>query len=576
MIYDGCVFSILIATHWIYYVPKYCVGVPLDNICIRNEEEIKKKFNSMANIDLHRHLEYCDTHFLEMIARSSAFVDKTLLIRRILETKEKIVLITYPPGTGKTMNLEMLKSFFEIRAKRTTSAFDQTVKIMPQELSSTYKFFTTGVLDTSNDAPFQSNGYVGHAKCPYPTPKATYTRPPMILKYITFIRKHLGVYPVISMRFRSPYFRVKNITSSLTEYICDVFKQHVFLKGIVRTLIKSKTTTKADKKRAREVMETLNYYNGHCHYGGNDLETWDVENSMQILSQILYEFLGRQVIVLIDDYIETLRYYLSESDYCLPLGQYKKDLQSGLQVLRNFFEATFRSPHVKKVILTGVLSINNKDLFPNSTEYVHYNAIDNDLQQFYGITENEMEILFQHYVMLSKMQKDVQFYKGSVMKSNTSFTIYNTWSIVNFLKEKKIDQYFIKYKNIFKRVSNLLDMKILSGVLKPLFGGGKKLIRFVDSQMNFYMEKLNLDTTVLPSGVLNRSIETEIQIKKSSLWENSTYTEEDINRILSWMCEMGYLSISEIVSRNRQNGTSIYVQFFNEETKQAFQKLSVF
>ena len=42
------------------------------------------------------------------------YVDKTLLIEQVLEEGSKVKLFTRPRRFGKTLNMSMLKSFFEI------------------------------------------------------------------------------------------------------------------------------------------------------------------------------------------------------------------------------------------------------------------------------------------------------------------------------------------------------------------------------------------------------------------------------------------------------------------------------
>ena len=51
--------------------------------------------------------------FKEMIDKDYYFVDKSLLIRELLEKKTKVCLITRPRRFGKTLNMSMIRRFFE-------------------------------------------------------------------------------------------------------------------------------------------------------------------------------------------------------------------------------------------------------------------------------------------------------------------------------------------------------------------------------------------------------------------------------------------------------------------------------
>lgn len=51
--------------------------------------------------------------FKELILKKYYYVDKTLLIKELLDKKGKVTLFTRPRRFGKTLNLSMLKYYFE-------------------------------------------------------------------------------------------------------------------------------------------------------------------------------------------------------------------------------------------------------------------------------------------------------------------------------------------------------------------------------------------------------------------------------------------------------------------------------
>ena len=58
-------------------------------------------------------------NFREIQKSGFYYVDKTKLIEQLLENWSKVNLFTRPRRFGKTLNMSMLKSFFEIGADRT-------------------------------------------------------------------------------------------------------------------------------------------------------------------------------------------------------------------------------------------------------------------------------------------------------------------------------------------------------------------------------------------------------------------------------------------------------------------------
>ncbi|NMF05111.1 AAA family ATPase [Clostridium beijerinckii] len=67
--------------------------------------------------------------FKELIEGNHYFVDKSLLIKEFLENGGKIILTPRPRRFGKTLNLSMLKYFFDIRTKEVTQDLFKGLKI---------------------------------------------------------------------------------------------------------------------------------------------------------------------------------------------------------------------------------------------------------------------------------------------------------------------------------------------------------------------------------------------------------------------------------------------------------------
>ncbi|WP_160683850.1 AAA family ATPase [Clostridium sp. C2-6-12] len=67
--------------------------------------------------------------FRELIERNNYFVDKSLLIKEFIENGAKIILTPRPRRFGKTLNLSMLRYFFDIREKEETKDLFRGLKI---------------------------------------------------------------------------------------------------------------------------------------------------------------------------------------------------------------------------------------------------------------------------------------------------------------------------------------------------------------------------------------------------------------------------------------------------------------
>ena len=71
--------------------------------------------------------------FEEIIDKNRCYADKTLFIRDIIESESKVILFTRPRRFGKTLNMSMLKTFFEKPTEgKDTSHYFKNLKIWQQ------------------------------------------------------------------------------------------------------------------------------------------------------------------------------------------------------------------------------------------------------------------------------------------------------------------------------------------------------------------------------------------------------------------------------------------------------------
>ena len=64
-------------------------------------------------------IPYGISDFSRLIDQNYYYVDKTELIEQVLEDGSQVILFTRPRRFGKTLNMSMLKNFFEIGADST-------------------------------------------------------------------------------------------------------------------------------------------------------------------------------------------------------------------------------------------------------------------------------------------------------------------------------------------------------------------------------------------------------------------------------------------------------------------------
>jgi len=95
---------------------------------------MKKEVYSKGQIqDLDSHskktIQIGTSDFRELIQENNYFIDKSLIIKEFIENGAKIILTPRPRRFGKTLNLSMLRYFFDIRTKEETKDLFNGLKI---------------------------------------------------------------------------------------------------------------------------------------------------------------------------------------------------------------------------------------------------------------------------------------------------------------------------------------------------------------------------------------------------------------------------------------------------------------
>ena len=73
-----------------------------------------------------------ESDFKMLRVNNNYYIDKTMYIKHIMDNKSKVILVTRPRRFGKTLNMSMLKYYFDCTAKDSKDLFEG-LKIMEQE-----------------------------------------------------------------------------------------------------------------------------------------------------------------------------------------------------------------------------------------------------------------------------------------------------------------------------------------------------------------------------------------------------------------------------------------------------------
>lgn len=223
-------------------------------------------------------------------------------------------------------------------------------------------------------------------------------------------RRLQGTYPVIYLSFAgiksSDFFSVK---MEIYQLIVDMFEKHRFLKkeGIIEG---------ADEKFFDSVsMEMPEYI---------------ATKSLYKLSDFLYRYYGKKVIILLDEYDTPM-----QEAY---VNGFWEEL---VAFTRNLFNSTFKTnPYMERAVLTGITKISKESVFSDLNNLEVVTTTSEKYATSFGFTEEEVYNALDEYGYGEKKELVKLWYDGFTFGSIRD--IYNPWSILNYIDKGKIDIYW--------------------------------------------------------------------------------------------------------------------------------------
>lgn len=177
-------------------------------------------------------------NFEILITRGYYFIDKTLLIKDLLDNKASVNLFTRPRRFGKTLNMSMLQYFFE----------DNLSEFDANKIDNSYLFEGLNIMNEGDE-------------------------------YL----KHMGKYPVINLSLKSgkqPNFKMAQ--ESIIDEIIKEYTRH-------RYVLNGHKLSQGEKE-------------SYCSILNRKARDIDYAKSIELLSKCLEKYHNKKVIILIDEY----------------------------------------------------------------------------------------------------------------------------------------------------------------------------------------------------------------------------------------------------------------------------------
>ena len=185
----------------------------------------------------------------------------------------------------------------------------------------------------------------------------------------------------------------------------------------------------------------------------------DLTTTLKFLTKILYEKYNKKIVVLVDEYDSPLvSAYIN--------GYYEK--------AKNFFKTFYSlvlkdNNYLQMGILTGIIRVIKAGIFSDLNNLRTYTILSDDYTDSYGLTEEEVEKSLKDYGIEAEISKVKDWYDGYKFGDSE---VYNPWSILNFLQDKKLRAYWVDTSGN-DLINNVLKMrnKNIITALERLFNG---------------------------------------------------------------------------------------------------------
>lgn len=223
-------------------------------------------------------------------------------------------------------------------------------------------------------------------------------------------RKIQGTYPVIFLSFANVKESDYTLTrQSINRILEDIYNKNVFL-------LEGELLTEKEKAYYRSVS-----------YG---MEEGTAAWALHRMTDFLSRYYGKKVIILLDEYDTPM-----QEAY---VNGYWKELTAFIRIL---FNSTFKTnPFLERAIMTGITKVSKESIFSDLNNIKVVTTTSDKYEDCFGFTEEEVFTALEEFGLSDRKQQVKRWYDGFTFGRKKD--IYNPWSIINFLDEKRVGAYW--------------------------------------------------------------------------------------------------------------------------------------
>ena len=219
-----------------------------------------------------------------------------------------------------------------------------------------------------------------------------------------------GTYPVLSLSFAD----VKETSfEQARKKMCRIIRELYYQ---FRFLTESGVMTDSEKRDFLQISVNM--------------EDNEAAFTLKALSGYLSRYYGKKALILLDEY-----------DTPMQEAYVNGYWQEMVRFTRNLFNSTFKTnPYLERAIMTGITRVSKESIFSDLNNLKVVTTTSGKYEDCFGFTEEEVFAALGEFGLSDRKQQVKDWYDGFSFGKKKD--IYNPWSIINFLDEKRVGAYW--------------------------------------------------------------------------------------------------------------------------------------
>ena len=176
----------------------------------------------------------------------------------------------------------------------------------------------------------------------------------------------------------------------------------------------------------------------------------EIKSSFKSLSNALFFCFQKNVVILLDEYDKPFNNMLKSNLFS------ETDFEKTLTLVRDLMRITFQeNKYLYKGLLNGLFTISKDEIFSDFNNLAVFSFSDKQFAPYFCFNEHEIDYLFQAYNIEKCIGLQAKDWYGGYRVAGSDMQLYHPWSIVVFLSQKKLSNYWTRsiqfFDNILKK-----------------------------------------------------------------------------------------------------------------------------